>query len=89
MLNNAIEAFITKIGTLPLFRQKNVATALLQFGITKQRAKAVQDIIIITDKHSVSEEFYKFNNFKEIGQGYAFDVSDISKYKDFVENNNF
>ncbi|MDE6583209.1 MAG: YgjV family protein [Clostridia bacterium] len=89
MMNNAIEAFVTKVGTLSLFRQKNVATALLQYGITSQRAKGVQDIIIVTDKHSTSEEFYKFNNFKEIGQGYAFDVSDISKYKDFVENNNF
>lgn len=89
LMHNAIESFITKIGTLPLFRQKNVATALLQYGITNQRAKGVQDIIIVTDKNSVSEEFYKFNNFKEIGQGYAFDVTDIEKYQDFVENNNF
>ena len=87
MLSNDVEAFITKVSTLPIFRRKHVASSLMQYGISKQRLKGIQEIILCTDKYSANEKFYSFNSFVEFGQAFALDVTDISKYKDFIDNN--
>lgn len=87
MLSNHIESFITKVSTIPIFRRKHIASSLMQYGISKQRAKGIQEIMLVTDKYSSNEKFYAFNSFVEFGQAFALDVSDIKKYKRFVENN--
>lgn len=87
MLSNNIEAFITKVSTVPIFRRKHVASSLMQFGINKQRMKGIQEIILVTDKYSSNEKFYSFNSFVEFGQAFALDVTNISKYKTFIDNN--
>lgn len=86
-LSNNIEAFITKVSTVPIFRRKHVASSLMQFAIGKLRLKGVQEIILVTDKYSSNEKFYAFNSFVEFGQAFALDVTDIKNYKDFIENN--
>ncbi len=87
MLSNNVETFITKVSTVPAFRRKHVASALMQFGIRKQRSKGIQEIILVTDKYSSNEKFYAFNSFVEFGQAFALNVTDISKYKGFVDEN--
>ena len=87
MLSNDVEAFITKVSTVPIFRRKHIASSLMQYGISKQRLKGIQEIILCTDKYSSNEKFYAFNSFVEFGQAFALDVTDISKYKDFIDNN--
>ena len=34
-----------------------------------------------------NEKFYAFNSFVEFGQAFALNVTDISKYKGFVDEN--
>ena len=87
MLSNDVEAFITKVSTVPIFRRKHIASSLMQYGISKQRLKGIQEIILCTDKYSSNEKFYAFNSFVEFGQAFALDVTDVSKYKDFIDNN--
>lgn len=87
MLSNNIESYITKVSTIPIFRRKHVASSLMQYDINKQRLKGVQEIMLVTDKYSVNENFYAFNSFTEFGQAFALDVSDISKYEAYVKNN--
>lgn len=86
MLGNNVEAFVTKVCTLPHFRRKHIASALIQFGITKQRKNGVESIVLVTDKHSINEKFYAFNNFVEFAQAYALDVSDTTKYEEFMDD---
>jgi ribosomal protein S18 acetylase RimI-like enzyme len=87
MLSNNVESFITKVSTLPIFRRKHIASSLMQFGINKQRARGIQEIILCTDKYSSNEKFYSFNSFVEFGQAFALDISDISKYEGFINSN--
>ncbi len=86
MLSNNIECFITKVATIPIFRRKHVASSLIQFAIDKQRKKGVQDFMLCTDKNSSNEQFYKFNGFVEFCQAFALDVTDMTKYNNFLEN---
>ena len=86
MLSNKIECFITKVATVPVFRRKHVASSLIQFAINKQRKEGVQDFILCTDKNSLNEMFYKFNGFIEFCQAFALDVTDMTKYKNFLDN---
>lgn len=86
MLSNKIECFITKVATIPMFRRKHVASSLIQFAINKHRKVGVQDFMLCTDKNSLSEEFYKFNGFVEFCQAFALDVTDMTKYNNFLEN---
>ena len=87
MLSNEVESFITKVSTIPVFRRKHIASSLMQYGISKQRQKGIQEIILVTDKYSSNEKFYAFNSFVEFGQAFALDVTDVSKYKGFLEDN--
>lgn len=87
VLTNGAEAYITKVSTLTTFRRKHIASSLMQYAIKSQRAHGVQEFILVTDKYSTNEKFYSFNSFVEFGQGFALDVSDISKYEDFVNDN--
>lgn len=86
ILHNKIEAFITKVSTIPVFRRKHIASSLMQYGISALRKKGVQEIILCTDKYSVNEKFYAFNNFVEFGQAFALDITDITKYSNFLNN---
>ncbi|MGN1201461.1 MAG: YgjV family protein [Candidatus Caccovivens sp.] len=86
MLTNKIETFITKVSTIPIFRRKHIASTLMQFGVKKQRERGVQEIMLVTDKNSINETFYTFNNFVEFGQAFALDISDTKKYDDFIKN---
>ncbi len=87
MLSNKVEAFITKVSTIPVFRRKHIASSLMQYGISVLRKKGVQEIMLVTDKYSTNEKFYAFNNFVEFGQAFALDVTDTTKYKGFIDNN--
>lgn len=87
MLSNKVEAFITKVSTIPIFKRKHIASSLMQYGISVLRKKGVQEIMLVTDKYSTNEKFYAFNNFVEFGQAFALDVTDITKYKGFIDNN--
>lgn len=87
MLSNKVEAFITKVSTIPVFRRKHIASSLMQYGISVLRKKGVQEIMLVTDKYSTNEKFYAFNNFVEFGQAFALDVTDTTKYKGFLDNN--
>lgn len=87
MLSNNVEAFITKVATIPIFRRKHVASSLMQFAIDKQRLKGIQEIMLVTDKYSANEKFYAFNSFVEFGQAFAFDISNLNRYKNFLNNN--
>lgn len=89
MLSNKIESFITKVATIPEFRRKHVASALIQFAINKHRKDGVQEFILCTDKNSLNEDFYKFNGFVEFCQAFALDVTDMTKYINFLENKTF
>ena len=84
---NNVEAFITKVATIPIFRRKHVASSLMQFAIDKQRLKGIQEIMLVTDKYSANEKFYAFNSFVEFGQAFAFDISNLNRYKNFLNNN--
>ncbi len=85
MLSNKIETFITKVSTIPTFRRKHCASSLIQFGIDKQRKNGIQNIMLVTDKHSINEKFCAFNNFAEFGQAFALDVTDMTLYEKFLE----
>ena len=87
MLSNNVEAFVTKVSTIPIFRRKHIASSLMQYGINLQRQKGVQEIILVTDKYSSNEKFYSFNSFVEFGQAFALDVTDVKKYKSFLDTN--
>lgn len=87
MLSNKVEAFITKVSTIPVFRRKHIASSLMQFGIAKQRENGIREIMLVTDKYSTNEKFYAFNNFVEFGQAFALDVTNTTKYKGFLEYN--
>lgn len=86
-LSNKVEAFVTKVSTIPIFRRKHIASSLMQFGISALRKKGVQEIMLVTDKYSTQEKFYAFNNFVEFGQAFALDVTDVKKYENFTKNN--
>lgn len=86
MLSNKIECFITKVATIPAFRRKHVASSLMQFAINKQRKQGIQEFILCTDKYSTNEKFYGFNSFVEFGQAFALDITDITKYNQFLDN---
>ncbi len=84
-LSNKIETFVTKVSTIPRFRRNHIASGLIQFAIGDQRNNGVQDVMLVTDKNSIPEKFYAYNNFYEVGQAYALNVSDMKDYKKFVE----
>ena len=86
-LSDGKEGYITKVSTIPSFRRKHVASSLMQYAIAEQRKKGVQEVILVTDKYSSNEKFYEFNNFVEFGQAFAFDVTNVEKYKNFLKNN--
>lgn len=86
-LSNKVETFITKVSTIPVFQRKHIASSLMQYAINVLRKGGVEEFILVTDKYSANEKFYAFNNFVEFGQAFALDVGDVSKYKEFLENN--
>lgn len=86
ILSNKIECFITKVATIPVFRRKHVASSLIQFAINEQRKEGIEDFILCTDKNSLNEKFYKFNGFVEFCQAFALDITDMTKYNNFLEN---
>lgn len=86
MLSNKVETFVTKVSTIPMFRRKYIASTLIQFGIKDQRKKGVENIMLVTDKYSINEKFYAFNNFVEFGQAFALDVKDLAKYEKFIND---
>ena len=85
LLSNGHDGYITKVCTLPAFRRKHIASSLMQYAINDQRKKGVYNLVLVTDKYSTNEKFYSYNSFVEFAQGFAFDVSDTSKYEHFVE----
>ena len=86
-ISNKVECFITKVSTIPIFRRKYVASSLIQYCINKERDAGVQNFILLTDKDSIAEKFYKHNNFVEFGQAFALNIEDDKKYKDFLKTN--
>lgn len=86
MLDNGEEAFVTKVSTIPVFRRKHIASSLIQYAVKKLRAKGVQNFMLCTDKYSTSEKVYAFNSFVEVSQAFAFDVSDMTKYENYLGN---
>ncbi len=86
MLSNNVEAFVTKVSTIPAFRRKHVASSLMQYAINKHRIKGIQEIILCTDKYSTNEKFYAFNSFVEFAQAFALNVADITKYQAFIDS---
>lgn len=82
ILKNKNDAFISKVSTIPDYRRKHIASSLIQFAITSERKKKVENFYLVTDKNSIAEKFYKFNNFKEFGEAFALDVSDMAKYEE-------
>ena len=86
-LSNKVECFITKVATVPAFRRKHIASSLMQFSINEHRKEGIQDFVLCTDKYSSNEKFYGFNSFVEFGQAFALNVTDASKYENFLKNN--
>ena len=79
------EIFFGKIATLPIFRRKHIASALIQYAIAKERNRGQYDFYIVTDKGSTNEKFYTFNNFSEFARGYCYDIQDFKRYEKFIE----
>ena len=42
--------------------------------------------MLCTDKYSAHEKVYAFNSFVEVSQAFAFDVSDMTKYENYLGN---
>ncbi len=83
-LSNKVEAFVTKVCTIPKLRRKHLASSLIQFAIENLRKEDIQTFFLVTDKNSVSEKFYAYNNFKEFGQAFALDISNCDEYETFL-----
>lgn len=87
VLTNGHDGYITKVCTIPAFRRKHIASSLMQYAISSQRKKGTRNFVLVTDKYSTNEKFYAYNSFVEFAQGYAYDVSDTTKYEKFLKTN--
>ncbi len=79
--------FICKVGTVPKYRRKHIASNLIQFAVDCERKNGVQDFYLCTEKYSAAEKFYAYNSFIEIMQGYCLELdvsTDESEFESLI-----
>ena len=73
-LREKSRVFVTKVCTAVKYRRKHLASALIQHAIDVERKRGARTFVLVTDKNSVNEKFYHFNNFREFAMAFALNI---------------